>query len=165
MTVPVLLAALAMVAVTCLMSLMILFMGGGQAGPDSGGLVVLQLAAIPVSIAIAGFVVALFAAAYGRTEGLQRLWAAIPQWLVFAYVLVNSLTLAGELAIVVMFNAMQLDIPAIQHVPFLALLATTTAFVVLYARLQANKGPALSGRWAPPDPPGTRGEPWEDDRW
>ncbi len=165
MTIPILLAALALVAVSCLVSLMILFMGGGQSGPDSGGLVVLQLTAIPVSVGIAAYVVLLFTTAYGRADGLRRLWAAMPQWLLFGYVLINSLTLAGELANFVIYRAMGEPIPYLEHVPFVALLATTTAFLLLYARQQANNGPALSGRWAPPDPPGTRGEPWEDDRW
>lgn len=165
MTIPIFLAALAIVAVSCLVSLMVLFMGGGQTGPDSGGLVALQIVAVPVSLAIIVFVVALFVTAYGRTDGLKRLWDAIPQWLVFAYVLVNSLTFVGELAIVVMYNAMELEIPIAEHVPFVALLATTSAFLALYARMQSGRGPAPTGRWAPPDPPGTRGEPWEDDRW
>ena len=165
MIIPIILAALAIVAVTCLVSLMVLFMGGGQTGPDSGGLVVLQLAAVPVSLGIVGFVVVLFATAYGRADGMKRLWAAIPQWLVFAYVLINSLTFVGELAIIVIYNAMGVRIPIIEHVPFVALLASTSAFLALYARMQAGKGPAVSGRWSPPDPPGTRGEPWEDDRW
>jgi hypothetical protein len=165
MTIPIILAALAIVAVTCLVSLMVLFMGGGQAGPDSGGLVVLQLVAVPVSVGIVGFVVALFATAYGRADGLKRIWAAIPQWLVFAYVLINSLTFVGELAIIIIYNALEVHVPVIEHVPFVALFASTTAFLALYARLQADKAPAVTGRWSPPDPPGTRGEPWEDDRW
>ena len=79
--------------------------------------------------------------------------------------LFNSLTFVGELAIIVIYNAMGVRIPIIEHVPFVALLASTSAFLALYARMQAGKGPAISGRWSPPDPPGTRGEPWEDDRW
>jgi hypothetical protein len=163
MTTALILAALAIVAVLCLVSLMVMFVAGDLMGPDLEGLATLQLISIPVSVAIVIFVVALFVSAWGRREGLRRLWAAMPQWLVFAYVLVNSLTFIGELAMLVMYNAMGIDVPAGNHVPLLALLATTSAFLVLHARLQVRKGAALSGRWYPPDGPGTRGEPWEED--
>ena len=157
------LAILALIATSSLISLMVLFVSGELGGPDLQGLALIQLASIPVSLAILIFVVALFVSAWGRREGLRRLWGAIPNWLVFGYVLVNSLTLVGELAMLIMHRAMQREIPAADHIPLLALLSTTTAFLALYARMQAGKGPAMSGRWEPPDGPGTRGEPWEED--
>jgi hypothetical protein len=157
------LATLAIVATTCLVSLMVLFVSGDLGGPDLAGLAAVQLLSIPASLAIVAFVVALFVSASGRRAGLRRLWNATPQWLVFAYVVLNSLTLSGELAMAIMHRAMERDIPIYHHMPMLALLATTTAFLALYARMQAGRGAVLSGRWSPPDGPGTRGEPWEED--
>jgi len=157
------LAALALIAASCLVSLMVLFMGGGQAGPDLHGLLVLQALSIPAALGIVGFVVALFVAAWGRRDGLKRLWAAIPQWLVFGFILLNSLTVSGELAMLIFARAMGTAVPASEHVPFASLLVTTLAFLVLYARMQLGKGPGLSGRWAPPRKPGPPPEPWEDD--
>ena len=157
------LACLAIVAAMSLVSLMVLFVAGDLSGPDLEGLTTVQLVSIPVAAGIVIFVVALFVSASGRREGLRRLWSAIPQWLVFAYVLVNSLTFIGELATLIMYRAMGQEIPAANHVPLLSLFATTTAFVVLFARMRAGKGDGLKGRWYPPDGPGTRGEPWEDD--
>ena len=157
------LAMLAIVATTSLVSLMVMFVAGNLSGPDLAGLAAVQLVSIPVSIGIVAFVVVLFVSAWGRREGLKKLWDAIPQWLVFAYVLINSLTAAGELAMLIIYRAMEREVPAGEHVPLFALLATTTAFLALYARMQVGKGKALSGRWSPPDGPGTRGEPWEED--
>lgn len=158
-----LLAVLGLIAMSCLISLMVLFIGGGTSGPDLEGLMLVQALSIPVAIGILAFVIALFLAAYGRRDGLALLWQAIPQWLVFGFVLLNSLTIAGELALLIMADALGTTVPLGDHVPLLALLATTSAAVALYARTQAGKAPGLSGRWSPPDGPGTRGEPWEDD--
>ena len=158
------LALLAFVATTSLVSIMVLFVGGGQAGQDIAALLTLQAIAVPISFGLIAFVIAVFVAAWGRQTGIRRLWSAIPQWLVFAYVLINSLTVAGELAMLIIYRAMGRTVPATEHVPLIALLATTTAFLLLYARIQIDRGPALSGRWKPENGPGTRGEPWEDDR-
>ena len=158
-----LLTVLALIATSSLVSLMVLFVAGELGGPDLAGLTVLQIVSIPVSVAIIALVTTLFVSAYGRREGLKRLWAAIPNWLVFGYVLVNSLTIIGELAMVIMYRAMERQIPVADHIPLLSLFATTTAFLALFARMQAGKGPAMSGRWEQPDGPGTRGEPWEED--
>ena len=144
---------------------MVLFIGGGQAGPDLQALVLLQALSLPFALGVVGFVVTLFVAAWGRRNGLKRLWAAIPQWLVFGFVLLNSLTLSGELAMLIFARTTGATVPASEHVPFIALLVNTLAFAVLYARTRVGKGPVLSGRWSPPNGPGTRGEPWGDDYW
>ena len=159
------LTTLAFIATTCLVSLMVLFMGGGQAGPDLHSMVVLQTLSVPFALGVIVFVVTLFTAAWGWRDGMRRLWAAIPQWLVFGFLLLNSLTLSGELAMLIFTRATGEHVPVSEHIPFVALLSVTLAAVVLYARKQVGKGPTLSGRWSPPNGPGTRGEPWDDDYW
>ncbi|MDJ0938175.1 MAG: hypothetical protein QNJ00_00295 [Woeseiaceae bacterium] len=151
MITPLTLAVLAMIVVSTLFSLMVLFMGGGQSAPDLEGMMYVQAAAIPFAIAVIAFVTLLFVSAWGWRDGLGRLWQAMPQWLVFAFVLLNSLFIAGEMAMWIVARAYDEALDWRQQVPLVSLFLSSAAFLVLYARTRVGKTPVLSGRWAPDD--------------
>jgi hypothetical protein len=150
----------AVIALSSLVSLMVIFMGGGQAGPDLHGLMLMQACAIPLALVAVGFVIALFVAASGWMQGLSRLWAAMPQWLVFGVVLLNSLFLAGELALVIVARAMGKGLSLSEQVPLVCLLLSTLAVLSLAAWAYDGDNSVLSGRWSPPH---DENREWPDD--
>ena len=140
----------AAIAVSCLLSMMVIFMGGGQAGPDLRGLMLLQAWAIPLEILVVGFVTAVFVAASGWRAGLKRLWVAMPQWLVFAFVVLNSLFVSGELAVLIVARSTGEAISLSEQVPLVSLLLSSLAVLVLAAWAYDGRKQVLAGRWAPP---------------
>ena len=140
---------LAAISISCLVSLMVLFMGGLRATPDFASLLGIQLVAIPLSLAYTLYGLLQFADGDGLAAGVRKLWQATPQWLVFAYLLLNSLFLFGEVALIVVARALQQPLVWQNHVPLVALLACSTAFVVLFALSRARQGDrqGFSGRW------------------
>lgn len=143
-------ALFAAISLSCLLSLMVIFMGGGQAGPDLRGLMLLQAWAIPLEILVIGFVTALFVTASGLRGGLKRLWVAMPQWLVFGFVLLNSLFLLGELAVFIAARATGGAISLSEQVPLISLFLSSLAVLALSAWAHDGQERAFAGRWAPP---------------
>lgn len=143
-------AVFAAIAVSCLLSLMVIFMGGGQAAPDLRGLMLMQAWAIPVEILVVGFVTALFVTASGWRGGLKRLWVAMPQWLVFGFLLLNSLFVAGELAVIMVARAEDHAMSLSEQVPLISLLLSSLAVLTLAAWAYDGREQVLAGRWAPP---------------
>ena len=140
----------AAISLSCLLSLMIIFMGGGQAGPDLRGLMLLQAWAIPVEILVIGFVTALFVTASGLRGGLKRLWVAMPQWLVFGFLLLNSLFLTGELAVFIAARATGEAISLSEQVPLVSLFLSSLAVLTLSAWALDGRERVFAGRWSPP---------------
>lgn len=132
---------LAMVVVSCLISTMALFMGGGQAGVDLRELLVLQLFAIPVSVIA---MVVTFA-----TYKLKRLYAAVPQWLAFSSFVLILLVLSGEVAFLIVSRSADIDVQWTAHAPLLSMLTCALAIcaVYAYAGLQSGRPNPRSGRW------------------
>ena len=153
-------AVFAAIAVSCLLSLMVIFMGGGQAAPDLRGLMLMQAWAIPVEIFVVGFVTALFVTASGWRAGLKRLWVAMPQWLVFGFLLLNSLFVAGELAVIMVARASGEAMSLSEQVPLVSLLMSSLAVLTLAAWAYDGREQQLSGRWAPPH---DRNRQWPED--
>ena len=143
-------AVFTVIAVSCLLSLMVIFMGGGQVGPDLRGLMLMQAWAIPLEVLVVGFVTALFVSASGWRAGLKRLWVAMPQWLVFGFLLLNSLFIAGELAVIMVARATGEAISLSEQVPLISLLMSSLAVLALAAWAYDGREQLLSGRWAPP---------------
>ena len=140
----------AAIALSCLLSLMVIFMGGGQVGPDLHGLMLLQTWAIPFGILVIGFVTTVFVAASGIRGGLKRLWDAMPQWLVFAFMLVNTLFVAGELAVTIAAQAMREPMSLGEQVPLICLFISSLTVLALSAWANDGRERAFAGRWAPP---------------
>ena len=146
------LTVLAITSMSCLISLMAIFIGGGRGGADLRGLVYLQAGLIPIALGISVVSVYGLARRQGLSKGLRALWRAIPQWQVFIFMLLNSLALFGEIAFVVVMRATDKVVLWQQHVPLACMLVCSSAFLVLYARVRSYPGSpaAMSGRWTQP---------------
>lgn len=145
-----LLKVMAITAVSCLVTLMAVFMGSRRAGGgDLEGLILLQAMLAPPALLIVMTIVYRFVAADGWTLGLRAIWRALPQWLVFMFLLLNSLFLFGEIAFVVVMQATDNMVRWQDHVPLVAMLLCSSAYLALYARKHSYPGsqPAMSGRW------------------
>ena len=128
---------------------MAVFMGGGQAGTDLHSLLILQLATIPITVLISLYVLSRYAGKSGFRDGLKFLWRDLPQWLVFIFLMLNSLALFGEVALFIALSALARDISWQEHVPLVCLFSTSLAFCLVYARRRSGETekPSLSGRW------------------
>ncbi|MCH9694546.1 MAG: hypothetical protein K0U72_08560 [Gammaproteobacteria bacterium] len=144
------LSALAMIIGSCLISLMAVFMGDGQFGTDLQGLLRLQSVFAALALLIAIACLCSFVARRSWTTGLRTIWTALPQWLVFTFLLLNSLFVFGEVAFLIATRAMGHTVMWYQHVPLVCMLSCSFAFLLLYARRNSFPGskPALSGRWS-----------------
>ena len=145
----IILTVLGIASISCLISLMALFIGGGQVGTDLRGLVYLQAGLTPLALGVAVASVYPFVSSQGWSKGAQAMWRAIPQWLVFVFLLLNSLVLMGELAYVIIMQATNDVVRWHEHIPLVCLLVCSSAYLALYARANSYPGspPAMSGRW------------------
>ncbi len=143
------LTVLALTSISCLISLMAIFIGGGRGGSDLRGLVYLQAGLIPVALGISTVCLYGFVHGQGLATGARAMWRAIPQWLVFIFLLLNSLVLSGEVAFVIVMRATEKIIVWQQHIPLVCMLVCSSAYLVLYARMNSYPGSpaAMSGRW------------------
>lgn len=82
---------------------------------------------------------------------LNRLYSAIPQWLIFSAVILNLLVVSGEIALVTVAMATDEKVSWTSHVPLASMMTSSLAFCVLFGkvRLISGRAKALSGRWAP----------------
>ena len=143
------LTVLAIASFTCLISLMAVFMGGGQGGTDLRGLMILQAGLVPIALILALVNLYRFVSADGWAGGIRELWRAIPQWLAFIFLLLNSLVLFGEIAFVIVMRATDEIVPWHAHIPLMCILVCSSAYLILHARRNTYPGspPAMSGRW------------------
>lgn len=137
------------IVVSCLISAMALFMGGGQSGPDLIALMNIQIGSVPVAIVSAVIAVVVCGRYSEEPMTASRLYAAVPHWLVFCCVILISLAGLGEIAIVVVLMTTDLAIEWTAHAPFVAMIACSLAVCVLYAcvGILSGRQVALSGRW------------------
>lgn len=139
---------LALIALSCLLSIMVTFMGGQRGGADLTALMFLQLATIPVSVCliVAGFVAV--ASNGGVQNALQSLWRSIPQWLLFVFFFLNSLFVIGEVALIIASRMTATPLAWQAHIPLACMLTSSIALLVLYGADRNGSGDhALSGRW------------------
>lgn len=143
------LAILAIVVGSCLVSLMVLFMGGGVDGSEVKPLLQLQLASVPAAVVLAVYCFAGFVLGDGWRKGLLRLWIAMPQWLVFIFLLLNAVAMSGVIANAIVAGATTDSVSLIEYAPLLGVLTCSSAYLMLDARRRAKRGdePALAGRW------------------
>jgi hypothetical protein len=143
------LIVLAMIVMSCLISTMTVFMGGGQQGTDLRSLMIIQLASIPASGAAALVSFILLKSSGPNSNTSKRIWSAVPQWMVFGFLLLNSLVVAGEMAFLIVSKATDQVVSWTDHVPLVCMLTCTLAFCIVYgsASLLAGKSSAMSGRW------------------
>lgn len=128
---------------------MVVFMSGNQTGVDLQGLMLIQATMIPAGVMTIAVILIVFVTRNGWSEGVQRLWNSIPQWMVFVFLLLNSLVVAGEVAFLIVTQAKQQEIHWSNHIPLLCMLSCSLAFVLLYATCHpsSSESPTMSGRW------------------
>ncbi len=139
---------LIIVILSCLVSIMVLFIGGNLTGPDLGTLVQIQSLSVPAGIAVIIWTLA----SVGRGtlgERIKTLYAAMPQWLIFSAVVLNLLVASGELALITVAISTDQEVSWIDHVALVSMLASSLAFCFLYGHSQRLSGRhhAFSGRW------------------
>jgi hypothetical protein len=145
----IILTVLGIASISCLISLMALFIGGGQVGTDLRGLMYLQAGFTPLALGIAVVSAYLFVSVQGWAKGAQAMWRVIPQWLMFIFLLLNSLVLLGEIAYGIIMRATDDLVQWHEHIPLVCLFVCSSAYLALYARANSYPGspPAMSGRW------------------
>ncbi|MDJ0748189.1 MAG: hypothetical protein QNJ11_01835 [Woeseiaceae bacterium] len=145
-----LLFVFACVIATCLVSTMVLFMGGDQLGADLKVLTNLQAASIPLGLATVALLI--FAAGRNAAAGrIKKIYAATPQWLIFGAIVLNLVVISGETALIVVSRAIDGEIAWTSHVPLISMMTSSVALCVLVGqnRLLSGHTQSLSGRWAP----------------
>lgn len=145
-----LLFTLACIILSCLMSIMALFISGGQNGSDLQMLMQTQILAIPLGAIITVWTIV---SVGGGTFGyrLKKLYAATPQWLVFSAAMLNLLVAFGEIALITVSIVSDEKILWTDHVALVSMMMSSLAFCLLYGHGQLMSGQthALSGRWGP----------------
>ncbi len=137
------------VIVSCLVSTMALFMGGGQSGADLFSLMAFQAVTIPASVSTAIFGVAASRPYSRAATTAEQLYNASPQWLIFCCLMLISLSVFGETAFLIVSTTTDTEIEWTAHVPLVAMTVNSFAVCLLYAsrNLMSGKTTALSGRW------------------
>lgn len=145
----VLLILLAICAMSCLISLMAVFMGGGKGGGDLLGLIQIQVGMIPIALVAIAVSTYLFISIDGWSHGFRKMWQATPQWMVFIFLSLNSLAAVGEVALVIVMRATEQVVPWYEHAPLACMFLCSLAFLFTYAKSRSYPGsePAMSGRW------------------
>ena len=140
---------LAAVVVSCLVSTMAIFMGGGQASVDLYALMVIQIAFVPASIIL--ILLGLHICSVFSEEPLtaRRIYDAVPQWLVFIFLVLLLLVCSGEVAFLVVSSSTNATVAWTAHAPLVSMLTCSAAVCVLHgcAGLLSGRPLALSGRW------------------
>ena len=143
--------AMSVVVLSCLVSTMALFMGAGQKGTDLQSLMYLQIASVP--IALTAILLGRFVRDARNCEDstFKQLYAAVPQWMIFCFLMLILLVGMGEVALLVVARTMSEEIAWTAHAPLASMFACSLAVCVLYGRgqLLAGRPVAFSGRWAP----------------
>lgn len=143
------LVILAIVVGSCLVSMMVLFMGGGVDGAQVGPLLQLQLASVPVAVIIVVYCVTGVARDRGWRDGFRDLWTAMPQWLVFIFLLLNAVAVSGLVANMIVVSGTADTVGVLEYAPLFSTLTCSLAYLLLDASLRSKRGgkPALAGRW------------------
>ncbi len=140
---------LAAVVVSCLVSIMALFMGGGQASVDLLALMAIQIASIPASIVLTLLGLHICRIFTVGPLTVKRVYDAVPQWLLFIFMMLLLLVCSGEVAFLVVAGTTDIVVEWTAHAPLISMLTCSAAVCVLHgcAGLLAGRTLALSGRW------------------
>ena len=114
-------------------------------------LMFLQIASVPIALAaiLAGRL--LSDSGSDREITFKTLYTAVPQWLLFGFLMLNLLVGTGEVALLAVAGTMSEKIVWTAHAPLASMFTCSLAICVLYARIGILEGRpvAFSGRWAP----------------
>ncbi len=145
------LVALAVMMLSCLVSMMAVFMVDNRSGGDLNDLLFAQAAAIPIASVVFAISLSGFVRDRGWQRGFRQLWDSTPPWLVFVLASLISLVGIGELSFYLIRSISEQNASFLEHVPLLCLLSCTAAFTALFATLnpfdETRERPI--GRWPP----------------
>ena len=142
-------AVISIIALSCLVAAMAVFIGGGRSGTDLFALLNFQLWFAPLVLLPGAASVRHFLSRSDLKNGLARLWTHVPQWLVFIFVLLNALLIIAELAFFLINRITEESSTLLAHAPLLCLLCCSLSVLALYAHRHDLSGAvaAMSGRW------------------
>ena len=131
----------AIVAISCTISMMSVFLTGEAGGTDLRSLLLLQVLAVPPAIAVSLYET--------WRQGAVAIWRALSPWIVLGALLLNGLVVVGELALLLRGHLTGRDGTWFEHAPLLAALSCSAAACVLYARRFPAAADASGGvrRW------------------
>lgn len=141
---------LSAVIMSCLVSTMIIFMGGGQASVDISGLIAIQIASVPAALISAILAIQICKTAGKEPLTIGRLYHAVPQWLVFICLILFLLVCFGEIAFLIVSRTTNIVVGWAAHAPLISMFACSVAVCILYGCIGLLRGKphALSGRWS-----------------
>lgn len=144
-------AVLGLVVLSCLASTMALFMGAGSSATDLQSLLQFQIVSVPIALVVICLCRFVPGGSSGKGPSFKELYTAVPQWLIFSFVLLNLLVASGEVALLVAARTTHEGTEWIAHAPLISMFTCSLAVCAAYARLQilAGRPVAFSGRWAP----------------
>lgn len=145
------LIALAAMILSCLISMMAVFMADNLSGSDLEDLLFLQAATIPIASIVFALSLSGFVRERGWRHGLRQLWDSTPPWLVFVVASLLSLVGVGELSFYLIRSISSRNASFFEHVPLLCLLSSTAAFTALFAAMNPfdKSVDRPIGRWPP----------------
>lgn len=137
------------IIVLCLISIMALFMGGGQSSIDLFALLVIEIISVPVAVASILFSLYASNASNHQQAAGRRIYDAMPQWLVFSALMLVALAAFGEVALIIVARATETKSEWITHAPLIAMAANAAAvcFNIAALNVLSGKTTTLSGRW------------------
>ncbi|MGI9330106.1 MAG: hypothetical protein ACR2QB_05265 [Gammaproteobacteria bacterium] len=145
---PVFLYFIAVLILSCLVSMMISFMGGKHTSGDGQLLLGVQRAGSVVCLLMAGFAFSVFLRD-GFDGAFARLWQHIPGWLLFACLILNLLALSGVGAYWLVASVLDPDSDSVNYVSLLCLSSASLAYLAVSAAAHflAGKPPFDKSRW------------------
>ena len=148
-TIDISLMVLGAVILSCQMTMMYIFVGGGTAGSDAQALLVMQAWLAPVALLIFAVELLRRVAKVGLKSTLSAMWHSLPAWVVLALVVLNSLVFIGELAFFLRTQLSGQQPAWYEHAPLACVAACSLAFIVLFGRstLARNGSGTTAGRW------------------
>lgn len=131
-------AGFAVTLASSLVSMMAAFVG--SRGADFQDLLKLQAVLVPVSIMVVVGCFVLLIRRYGYKGALGRFWSALPGWLIFAVLAINSLVLVAELSfILIQYHTATLR-PWQEHLPAATALCSSLALATCYVCFRIVSG-------------------------
>ncbi|MEL7297873.1 MAG: hypothetical protein AAGJ86_09425 [Pseudomonadota bacterium] len=147
--VPATLTLLGFCVLTCQVTMMVVFMAGVEAVPDMAPWLDFQLVTSIFAIGVVAYNLYRLRERSAWRAGLSAWWRATPQWMLLAFVILALVMLVGELSFLLLFGITGRADPWREHIPLIAMVVCSVAFVVVYAEWRAGRGAVanVSGRW------------------
>lgn len=129
--------------------MMVIFMAGIESTPDLDQWITLQWVVAIAAAAITVFCLMRLRGRLSWKAGFTAWWAALPQWMILAFIVLFLMAGVGELSFLLLFNLTGSADPWREHVPLISMTISSIAFMALYCESRAAQGKVanVSGRW------------------